>query len=163
MATIIFNGKSYNSIEEMAPNEKQAYEQMMEIFVDANGNGIPDFLEGDVVQNLLSKYSTKMSVEGKAVYGLDELPPEMQQSVQTAFKKLTQFGILPGDMPIANQTQNLQVGQEPVIQSTPFVSREFSPAIEEDKGSSALPWILAGVVLLFCLTATAFAVFYFLK
>jgi hypothetical protein len=50
-----------------------------------------------------------------------------------------------------------------VIQSTPFVSREFSPAIEEDKGSSALPWILAGVVLLFCLAATAFAVFYFLK
>jgi hypothetical protein len=162
MATIIFNGKSYNSLEEMAPNEKQAYEQMMEIFVDANGNGVPDFLEGDVVQNLLSKYSTTTSVEGKVVYGLEELPPEMQQSVQTAFKKLTQFGILPGEMPITNQMQNPQVGQEPIIQSRPFISREFQPVIEEDKGSNALPWMLAGAALLFCLALAAFAVFYFM-
>ena len=162
MATIIFNGKSYNSLEEMAPNEKQAYEQMMEIFVDANGNGVPDFLEGDIVQNVLRQYTTRVNVEGTTVHGLDELPPELQESAQIAFKKLAELGILPGEMPIINQTQNPQVGQEPIIQSRPFVSREFQSAIEEDKGSSTLPWILAGAVLLFCLALAAFAVFYFM-
>ena len=162
MATIIFNGKSYNSLEEMAPNEKQAYEQMMEIFVDANGNGVPDFLEGDIVQNVLRQYTTRVNVEGTTVHGLDELPPELQDSAQIAFKKLSELGILPGEMPIRNQTQNPQVGQKPIIQSRPFVSREFQPAIEEEKGSSALPWILAGAVLLFCLALAAFAVFYFM-
>lgn len=162
MATIIFNGKSYNSLEEMPQNEKQAYEQMMEIFVDANGNGVPDFLEGDIVQNVLRKYSTIVNVDGKTVHGLNELPPELHESAQLAFKKLTQLGILPGDMPIVNQTQNMQVGQEPMIQSRPFVSREFTPAIEEDKGSNALPWILAGAALLFCLVLAGFAVFYFI-
>ena len=155
MATIIFNGKSYNSLEEMPQNEKQAYEQMMEIFVDENGNGVPDFLEGDIVQNVLKQFSTKVVIEGKTVHGLNELPPEMQANVQSAFKKLSQLGVLPGDMPIANQ--------EPAIQSRPFISREFQPAIEEDKGSSALPWVLAGAALLFCLALAAFAVFYFIQ
>ena len=45
---IIFNGKTYNSLEEMPANERQAFEQMQQIFVDANGNGIPDFMEGDI-------------------------------------------------------------------------------------------------------------------
>ncbi len=163
MATIIFNGKSYNSLEEMSPNEKQAYEQMMEIFVDANGNGVPDFLEGDIVQNVLRQYSTKVATEGKTVHGLDDLPPEMQESVQVALKKLKQLGVLQGDMPVANQVQNMQAGRDPLIQSRPFVSREFAPAIEEDKGSSALPWLLAGAALLFCLALAAFAVFYFMR
>jgi len=163
MATIIFNGKTYNSIEEMPSNEKQAYEQMMEIFVDANGNGVPDFLEGDVIQNLLSKYSTKVNIEGKTVHGLDELPPEMQQSVQLAFKKLTQLGVLPGDMPITNQTQNPPATQAPVIQSRPLISGEYVSAIQEDKGSKVLPVILAGIAAMVCLAIAAVAVFYFMK
>ena len=31
---IIFNGKTYNSIDEMPVNERQAYEQMSQIFKD---------------------------------------------------------------------------------------------------------------------------------
>ncbi len=50
MATIIFNGKTYNSLEEMPANERQTYEQIANMLVDKNGNGIPDFLEGDLVQ-----------------------------------------------------------------------------------------------------------------
>lgn len=163
MATIIFNGKSYNSLEEMPPNEKDAYEQMMEIFVDANGNGVPDFLEGDIVQNVLRQYSTKVVVENKTIHGLGDLPPEMQQNVQVAFKRLTQLGVLPKDMPIMNAAEAIQGGQGPLIKSRPFVSREFSPAIQEEKGSNFLLWALAGVVLLFCLAAAAFAIFYFMR
>ena len=51
---IMFNGKTYNSLEEMPANERMAYEQMQKIFVDANGNGIPDFLEGDIAKNVMT-------------------------------------------------------------------------------------------------------------
>jgi len=39
---IIFNNKTYNSLEEMPANEREAYESMFKIFKDENGNGIPD-------------------------------------------------------------------------------------------------------------------------
>ena len=58
MATIIFNGKSYNSLEEMPEKERKAYDQMMDIFADKNGNGIPDFMEGDMVASTSAPYST---------------------------------------------------------------------------------------------------------
>jgi len=40
------NGQTYNSIEEMPPQVRQAYEQAMSVLADRDGNGIPDILEG---------------------------------------------------------------------------------------------------------------------
>ena len=86
MATIIFNGKSYNSLEEMPEKERKAYDQMMDIFADKNGNGIPDFMEGDMVQKVLAANSTSINISGATYHSLDELPPELRQSVDKAFK-----------------------------------------------------------------------------
>ena len=58
---ILFNGKTYNSLEEMPAKERQAYEQIRKIFVDANGNGIPDFLEGDIVKNVITAFTSAIS------------------------------------------------------------------------------------------------------
>ena len=91
---INFNGKTYNSLEEMPANERQAYEQLQKIFVDANGNGIPDFLEGDVAQKVITAFSSAVNYDGKVYNNLDELPPEIRQKVQNAFEKLNQMGIL---------------------------------------------------------------------
>lgn len=164
MATIIFNGKSYNSLEEMQPNERQAYEQMMSIFVDANGNGIPDFLEGDIVKNVMTAFTSSINVNGQAYGGMNELPVDVREKIHGAFEKMTELGIVTKTTsPMMMGINSAQVTPQPQIQSTPFVSREFSPAIEEDKGSNVLPWILAGVGLLFCLALAAFAVFYFIQ
>ena len=163
MATILFNGKSYNSLEEMPPNERQAYEQMMNIFVDANGNGIPDFLEGDMVKNVLSAVASNIQFNGQVYEGMNELPPDVREKIQGAFEKMSELGIVTKTPPsMVMGVNSAQVSGEPQIRSRPFVSREFQPAIEEDKGSSALPWILAGAALLFCLALAAFAIFYFM-
>lgn len=160
---IIFNGKTYNSLEEMPPNERQAYEQMMNIFVDANGNGIPDFLEGDMVKNVLSAVTSNIHFNGQVYEGMNELPPDVREKIQGAFEKMSELGIVTKTTPSMMMGVNsAQVSGEPQIRSRPFVSREFQPAIEEDKGSSALPWILAGAALLFCLALAAFAIFYFM-
>ncbi len=85
---IIFNGKNYNSLEEMPANERMAYEQMQKIFVDANGNGIPDFLEGDVAKNVMTAFTSVINYDGKVYNTMDELPAEARQKVQDAFAKL---------------------------------------------------------------------------
>jgi hypothetical protein len=91
---IMFNGKTYNSLDEMPANERQAYEQMQKIFVDADGNGIPDFLEGDVAKKVITAFSSVVNYDGKVYNSLDELPPETRQKVQEAFAKLKETGII---------------------------------------------------------------------
>ncbi len=44
--TIVFNGKTYNSVDEMPSDIRKAYEQVMSAFADNNQNGMPDVLEG---------------------------------------------------------------------------------------------------------------------
>ncbi len=41
----VVNGKEYNSLEELPPEARARYEQAMDA-LDANRNGLPDFLEG---------------------------------------------------------------------------------------------------------------------
>ena len=92
--TIIFNGKTYNSLDEMPPNERQAYEQMLNIFMDKNGNGIPDFLEGDMAQNVMTAFTSNINVNGKSYSNVNELPDDLRARVQGAFEKMEQFGIV---------------------------------------------------------------------
>lgn len=42
---VLFDGKEYNSIDELPPDARAKYEQAMGT-LDANRNGIPDFVEG---------------------------------------------------------------------------------------------------------------------
>lgn len=163
MATIIFNGKSYNSLEEMPEKERLAYEQMMGIFADKNGNGIPDFMEGDLVQKVMAVNSTHVNInaDGQTYQNLDDLPPELRQRVDKAFQVMTNFGIIPG-VPEELKMNNQQANREPMAQSKPFVSREYTPAIQEESGTSIFPWIIGGIMLVLCLAMAAFGVLYYI-
>ncbi|MBM4428332.1 MAG: hypothetical protein FJ031_14025 [Chloroflexi bacterium] len=158
MSNIIFNGRSYSSIDEMPATERMAYEQMMNIFVDKNGNGIPDFMEGDVVQNVMSAYSSRVDVNGQTVRSLDDLPPEVRQSVNTAFQVMSNLGLIPA-VPAEFQNQNQPVSREPMATSKPFVSREYNPTIQEEKSNTPLIVVLIGLVLLLCLGAAGVLIF----
>lgn len=160
---INFNGKIYNSADEMPANERMAYEQMMQLFADRNANGIPDILEGDMVQNILKAHSTSVSIGGNAVRGMDDLTPEARESVENAFMMLAQLGILPYDIPASAYTQPApSSNRESQITPTPFVSREYNPAIQEDKSVSPALWTAIGiVVMLLCAGAAAIALFLF--
>jgi hypothetical protein len=144
---IMFNGKTYNSLEEMPANERQAYEQLQKIFVDANGNGIPDFLEGDLAKKVITAFTSSVNYDGKVYNNLDELPVEARQKVQDAFAKLQQMGILSSNV-TAQDSSNNSPGFDYAFQpSTPMIPKET--AIEENRAkTSRLVIVLALVVLL---------------
>jgi len=156
---IIFNNKSYNSLEEMPANEREAYESMFKIFQDANGNGIPDFLEGDIAKNVTTAFTNVVNYDGKAYSNLDELPPEAREKVKAAFVKLNNLGLIAGT-PMGASTQPKPPAFEPAFKpSKPLISQE--PTFEES-GSKNWLIILAFLGLaLFC--AGAFAVYMFMR
>ncbi|MBL8051185.1 MAG: hypothetical protein JNM46_08185 [Anaerolineales bacterium] len=161
MATIVFNGKSYNSVEEMPLEARQAYEQIANMLVDKNGNGIPDFLEGDIVKNISSFYTAAKSINyNGAVYSnINELPPDVQAKVQSAFTKVADMGLIPqGDF--EQHASKHTVHNESHIKSTPFVSREYNPVIQEDKSPNIMIWLLVGIGLMICLGIVAVAIFF---
>ncbi len=152
---IMFNGKSYTSLEEMPANERQAYEQMFQIFKDENGNGIPDFLEGDIAKNVMTAVTNVVNYDGKVYNGLNELPPEARQKVEQAFAKLNQLGIVTA-VPSAQKAAPF----EPAFQSSkPLLQQE--PTIQESGGNR---WVLiVGFLAALLLCAVALAVVLFLR
>jgi len=93
--TISFNGKTYNSLEEMPADQRAAYEQVMSFMKDENNNGIPDMFEGDVIQKMMGMASTRVVVNGQEVLGMESMSPEARAKFDKAMAKLSQLGILP--------------------------------------------------------------------
>jgi len=153
---IIFNHKTYNSIEEMPAGEREAYESMFKIFQDANGNGIPDFLEGDIAKNVTTAFTNVVNYEGKVYNNLDDLPPDARQKVQSAFEKLSKLGVVTG-LPAGSPAQSRPPAFEPAFPpSKPLISQE--PAFEESRNKNGLI-ILVALGVLFCAAAVVGVIF----
>lgn len=163
MATIIFNGKTYHGMEEMPANERAAYEQVANVFVDKNGNGIPDFLEGDMVKNVMTAFTGTVSFNGQTYNNINELPAEVRAKVQGAFDKLADLGIVTKNSPMMGPVNSPQMSREPMAISQPFISREYTPTIQEDKGPNIMVWVIAGLAVVFCLAAAAAGIFFFMQ
>lgn len=162
MPTITFNGKTYNSLEEIPEQERQAYQQLTDMFVDKNGNGIPDFLEGDIVKNISNIYTAASTIrfDGNMYNNLNELPPDVQAKVKTAFNQIAGMGWAQANVAETNTNSNVQ--NEAYGQPTKFVSREYNPVIQEEGGSNFKTWLLIGVAVLACFGAIAVAVLFFM-
>lgn len=160
MPAITFNGKTYGNVNEMPETERMAFEEMTRMFADENGNGIPDLLEGDMVKKVLAVHASNMnvSVNGQTYHSLEELPPDLRQSVDNAFMMLSNMGLTQK----SPAPQNPPAGRPPRAKPTPIVSPQTSSAIEEDKGSSVFTFAIIGVVLCFALAVVAFAALYFM-
>src|SRR5688500_5696856 len=99
---ITFNGKTYQSLDEMPPEARQAYEQALRLLADQNANGVPDFLDG-LVQgqsldsmlqplSVLSAANTQIVYNGQTYTNLHDMPPEARQAYQQAMRALDQNG-----------------------------------------------------------------------
>lgn len=172
MPTIVFHGKTYNSVDEMPENVREAYKHLMNIFVDKNGNGIPDFLEGDAAQNVITAFSGNFNVNGTTYNNVDELPEEMRTRVQSAFNMMAQMGLVNrGTVMPAMQMGGMQTIQQPQTESTSFDSIPSTPpppvssssAIQEERGTGIFLWVVLGIVLCFLVVVAAFGVFYFMS
>ncbi|MFN3491361.1 MAG: hypothetical protein ACK40V_03985 [Anaerolineales bacterium] len=63
MPQILFNGRTYNSLEEMPPKMRQAHQQIANLMIDKNDNGIPNFWQGDIVKNISNIYAAASSID----------------------------------------------------------------------------------------------------
>ncbi len=93
MATIVFYGKTYNSVDEMPADVRQAYEQTMStcgamgagLLADANNNGIPDMLENLGATTMsVSSASSMILFEGKTYSHVNDLPPDAKAKYEAA-------------------------------------------------------------------------------
>jgi hypothetical protein len=71
---IIFNGKTYTSVESMPEDVRQAYQEAMAHFVDADKNGIPDILERGAKGNVIAIQQSSISFNGREFKSVGEMP-----------------------------------------------------------------------------------------
>jgi hypothetical protein len=164
MEIISFNGKTYNSIEEMPVDQRAAYEQVMAFMKDENHNGIPDMFEGDVIQKMIGMASTRIIVNGQEMQGMESLSPEARAKFDKAMQKLSQLGILPSATSGISETQGVPFSStpqiapsEPAFTQSPssFLQSSSPSAISEDSGPRfGIIMIAILAVFLVCALAT---------
>lgn len=86
--TLIINGKTYNSIDEMPPDVRATFESTSKLLGDQNQNGMPDFIENMANVNATVIQTSKIIFEGKAYDSVEELPAEARAKYEQAMGKL---------------------------------------------------------------------------
>jgi hypothetical protein len=130
MATkIVFNGTEYSSVEEMPPDVRQAYEQMMGIFLDKNQNGLPDAWEGMIAAHSDAAFNA-IQFDGLTYTNLDQMPPEARQAYERAMSALNVFGDSNrnGIPDIVEGALNMPAQAAPQPQQPALVSRPIAPS-----------------------------------
>ncbi|MEN9561770.1 MAG: hypothetical protein RIR73_14 [Chloroflexota bacterium] len=155
MPTIIFNGKTYTDINDMPADERQAYDQMSSIFLDKDGNGIPDFMEGNIAMNVMNASTSGFVVNGNTYASLNDMPEDMQSKMRSAFDTLANAGLVSK----STFVQMAEAKSAPASQPAP----QPSTVIEEERGGNTFTLILGGMVLCFALAAIAMAIFYLMN
>ena len=152
MPTIIFNGKTYNDISDMPADERQAYDQMSSIFLDKDGNGIPDFMEGNIAMSVMNASTSGFVVNGKTYASLDDMPEDMRSKMRSAFDTLASTGLV-------SKSTFVQMSEAKTIPDQKPAPQSF-PVIEEERGTNIFTLIVGGMVLCSALAAVAMAVYY---
>jgi hypothetical protein len=184
LKTIVIDGKTYNSVEEMPPDVRQKYEMALQALADANGNHIPDALENilmdkdkngvpDVLENsgmgnnVISHI--KITVNGKEFNGIENLPPEARAKYEAAMSKLdaNKNGIpdfVEGMLNASDQHQPVPALTGFPVDNPPRSEPiSVSPTIAPDT-SNGLTLALAGLfILLLCVVAGGAAWYFFLR
>jgi hypothetical protein len=157
---ITFNGKTYQSLDEMPPEARQAYEQALRLLADQNANGVPDFLDGlaqgqsldDMLRplNVLSAANTQIVYNGQTYTNLHDMPPEARQAYQQAMRALDQNGNgVPDTLePGAFQAGVLNVASAQPASAPRPVPMPYTPASLEPEGPSARAAKLRGAAII---------------
>lgn len=158
MPVIIFNGRKYNSLEEMPANEREAYENINDIFADKDGNGIPDVFEREVVEDFIQRSGGVVTYKGGTFSTFEEMPPELRQKMQDAFAVMKKMGLVPDSLPATASRAPTPVQPSKLpIDAAPSI-------IEEDrKGGNTFIGIMIGILLCFGIFVAGFAVLYFMQ
>ncbi len=137
MPQIHFNGKTYNDLAEMPATEREAYDQLTELFKDEDQDGTPDIFQGDVVSNIIDIVK-KTSGDPEGVAALEQISPAMRARISKGIAKLYELGLISGipDLPkewpfSSSETVPTREDTE-IYPSQPIV--QSPSAIQEDTG-----------------------------
>lgn len=88
---IVFNGQEYPSLEAMPPEARKAYQQVMGMFADKDGNGVPDVFEGRGSDAAVIEQSS-IVVNGKAYPGVEAMPDDVRRIYEQTMGALAKSG-----------------------------------------------------------------------
>ncbi len=94
MSPIQFNGRTYNSFEEMPLEEQQLYDKTVGLMGDKNGNQVPDFMEDEHFQSLMAGGSNGVTFRGVTYTSFDQMPEDVRMKMKSAFDQITQMGMI---------------------------------------------------------------------
>lgn len=164
---ILFNGKTYRSVEDMPPEVRQTYESLMQIMADQNQNGVPDLFEGQLSRQVRNTRTTDIVYNGQSYNHLDELPPEARAKYEAFMGKwdtdhngLPDFAekLMGGSAPTPANPPSSQPMQEPTFSQSPSIP--VSPTIEPERTGLRFGILSAALLFLLCLGAVAFYILY---
>jgi hypothetical protein len=169
MPEIVFQGKSYENADQMPPDIRRLYDQVMGVLADNDRNGVPDILEGmpgtmdvNVQATPVTFSSTQFIVDGKVYSNVNDLPPDARQKYEQAMAKA---GHVMGDTNRNGVPDLLEdafaAGFAPTsapVSPAPQISP--SPAISEEAASPNWTLLVAGILIGILLMALlAFGIF----
>jgi len=94
MSPIQFNGKTYNSFEEMPLEEQQLYDKTVGLTGDKNGNQVPDFMEDEHFQSLMMGGANGVTFRGVTYTSFEQMPEDVRTKMKFAFDQITQMGMI---------------------------------------------------------------------
>ena len=94
MSPIKFNGKTYNSFEEMPLEEQQLYDKTVGLMGDKNGNQVPDYMEDEHFQSMILGGANGVTFRGVTYTSFDQMPEDIRPKMKYAFDQATQIGLM---------------------------------------------------------------------
>jgi hypothetical protein len=88
---IIFNGQEYPSTEAMPENVRSAYLKALELFKDADANGIPDVLEGVSANTVIRVQESSITFKGSGLEGEERPGDDAPEGLDTVQSTLGAF------------------------------------------------------------------------
>ncbi len=158
---IEFNGKKYSSVEEMPPDEREAYEKAINMLKNLTESGkkveIKETVQSTSVEE---KPDGSIVVDGQEYSSVDEMPPEVRAKYEKLKNDLA--GLLeslptpPLSSPSAEQalpqTASKAIEAEPAAVPSPISTQ---PPVIQEQSTGKFLLVVAIMVVLVALTACA--------
>ena len=95
---IVFNGREYDSVEQMPPEERQQYLLVVSALGDKDGDGVPDILQqsgsGDIQDSIIyegREYKDRSALPLEVREALERTPPLQPSQVKTRIEVKTRI------------------------------------------------------------------------
>ena len=158
---IEFNGKQYDSVEAMPPEERRAYEKAMEMLAKVR-QGALDNLPAETGQPETGQQRVVISrstivVDGKTYHSKEDMPPEVRRRYEDALTQWHRLADAAGDEPPAAPAV---VGEEAgpgalPPEASPPLAPAASPVVQEAHTSVSGVLVVIGAAALVLLLLVA--------